>query len=185
MTDTRKPDTRRDWAWLVGTYWYVPTIDLPAIQYDPAKNTIEWLSDQTVWHITGYRNGYFWGSCSALLHAAGEEVPARGRGSRPTGLALFGSITPEGSVHMTFVPDAARSSRLATIGIGHVIEREGGVAFEMQMSTGSSERTAHWAHMLQTKPGDPSWDSLPGVGLSVPEMLDGLEPPTIVPMKAD
>ena len=47
----------------------------------------------------------------------------------------------------------------------------------MQMSSGDRNRTAHWAYMLQTRPGEPSWDSLPGVGLSAPEMLEGTEAP--------
>ena len=36
---------------------------------------------------------------------------------------------------------------------------------------------AHWAYMVPVRPDDPSWHSLPGVGLSVPEMLEGLVPP--------
>ncbi len=93
--------------------------------------------------------------------------------------AGLGSITPEGSVHLTFVADAALSSRTATIGIGRTVPRDGGWSLEMQMSSGSRERTAHWAYMVRTQPGDPSWDSLPGIGLSVPEMLEGLEPPRL------
>jgi hypothetical protein len=170
---------RRDWAWLEGTYWHVPTADLPAIQYDATRNTLSWIVDQTVWHITGYRDGYFWGACAVMLHDVGAEVPDRGRGSRPTGLALFGSITPEGHVQLTFVVGAALTSRSATTGVGRAVEHEGGIALVMQMSTGNTERTAHWARMIQTKPGDPSWDSLPGAGLSVPQMLDGIEPPTM------
>lgn len=50
------------------------------------------------------------------------------------------------------------------------------------MSTGTIERTAHWASMMQTRPGDPSWDALPGVGLSVPEMLEAMDPPKVVPV---
>jgi len=172
-----------DFSWLEGTYWYVPAADLPAMQYDAARNTLAWIVDQTVWHITGYRAGYFWGISSVLIHDAGDEVPARGRGARPTGLALLGSITLEGSVHLTFVPGAVLTSRSATIGIGRAIEHEGGIALEMQMSTGTLERTAHWAYMMQTKPGDPSWEALPGVGLSVPEMLDGMDPPKVLPAK--
>jgi hypothetical protein len=79
------------------------------------------------------------------------------------------------------VPGAALTSRAATIGIGRVVEHEGGIALEMQMSTGTIERTAHWAYMMQTRPGDPSWDALPGVGLSVPEMLEAMDPPKVVP----
>jgi hypothetical protein len=44
-----------DFSWLEGTYWYVPAADLPAMQYDATRNTLAWIVDQTVWHITGYR----------------------------------------------------------------------------------------------------------------------------------
>jgi hypothetical protein len=47
----------------------------------------------------------------------------------------------------------------------------------MQMSSGDRNRTAHWAYMVQTRPGEPSWESLPGVGLSVPEMLEETKAP--------
>jgi hypothetical protein len=174
----------RDFSWLEGTYWYVPAADLPAMQYDAARNTLAWIVDQTVWHITGYRDGYFWGVCSVLIHDADADVPSRGRGAQPTGLALLGSITPEGNVHLTFVPDAALTSRSATIGIGRAVEHDGSIALAMQMSTGTLERTAHWAYMMQTKPGDPSWDALPGMGVSVPEMLDGMDPPQLAPEKS-
>jgi hypothetical protein len=53
----------------------------------------------------------------------------------------------------------------------------GGFSFEMAMSSGNMDRTAHWAYMAQTSPDKPSWASLPGVRISVPEMLDGIEPP--------
>jgi hypothetical protein len=169
----------KDWSWLKDTYWYVLPENLPALQYDAAKNTLAWIVDQTVWHITDYRDGYFWGITSVLTRDAEEALPTHGRGSQPTGLALLGSITPEGRVHLTFVADAALTSRSATIGIGRAVPRDGSWSLEMQMSSGSRERTAHWAYMVRTQPGDPSWTSLPGIGLSVPEMLEGLEPPQL------
>ncbi|MFT3765147.1 MAG: hypothetical protein QM820_06475 [Minicystis sp.] len=47
-------------------------------------------------------------------------------------------------------------------------------AFQMQMCTASgNEQLLHWANMRQTKEGDASWQKLPGVDLSVPEMLKG------------
>ncbi|MEN9867690.1 MAG: hypothetical protein RL748_3280, partial [Pseudomonadota bacterium] len=62
MSDaTDVSDTRAQWAWLTDTYWYVRTPDLPALQLDPEDNLLSWLVDQTVWHISGYKNGYFWG----------------------------------------------------------------------------------------------------------------------------
>jgi hypothetical protein len=163
-----------NWSWLADTYWYVPVESLPALRLDPSENTLAWIVDQTVWHVTGYRDGYFWGTCVTLLRDAGEEVPERGPGSKPMSFSMLGSITPEGRVHLTFLSSLSGS---ATIGIGRAILHDKGWSLEMQMSSGDRNRTAHWAYMLQTRPGEESWDSLPGVGLSVPEMLEGTEPP--------
>jgi hypothetical protein len=178
MTDQLDPN-RADWSWLAGTYWYVPPGSLPALQLDPDENTLTWVADQTVWHITGYRNGYFWGASATMLHDAGETVPRRGPGSRPVRFSMLGTITPEGRVHLTFVRADSSSAQSATIGIGCAVRRGEGFSLEMQMSSGTSTRTAHWAYMMPVRPGDPSWESLPGVGLSVPEMLEGSEPPEV------
>jgi hypothetical protein len=167
--------TRADWSWLADTYWYVRPADLPALQYDADGNTLTWLLDQTVWHLTGCRSNYIWGVTAALTRAAGEDPPRLGPGSRPVPMAMFGTITPEGRVHLTFVPDLPGRSSSATIGIGRAVPHDGGWSLEMQMS--SNGRVAHWAYMLQTRPGDPSWDALPGVGLSVPDMLAGCTAP--------
>lgn len=164
-----------DWSWLADTYWYVPVESLPALRLDESENTLSWIVDQTVWHVTGYREGYFWGTCVTLLRDAGEELPERGPGSEPRSFSMLGSITPEGRVHLTFISTGRSGS--ATIGIGRTVPHEHGWSFEMQMSTGDRTRTAHWAWMVQTRPGEPSWDSLPGFGISVPEMLEGTEAP--------
>ena len=166
------------WSWLEDTYWCVPPASLPALRFDQDGNTLTWRVDQTVWHITGYREGYFWGVSATLLRDAGEEAPERGPGSQPRGFTMLGSVTPEGSVHLTFIPSSGGSS---TIGLGRIVPHGAGQAFEMQMSTGAgSQTTAHWAFMVPVQSGDPSWDSLPGFdGLSVAEMLEGLAPPTV------
>jgi hypothetical protein len=42
-----------------------------------------------------------------------------------------------------------------------------------QMSTGSpSLQVGHWAYMVQSKPDSSSWQSLPGVGVSVEEFME-------------
>jgi len=40
------------WSWLQDTYWYVPPENLPALQFDPDDDTLDWLIDQTAWHIS-------------------------------------------------------------------------------------------------------------------------------------
>ena len=165
-------DARNDWAWLKDTYWYVLTSDLPAPQFDPDKNQISWLVDQTVWHIVGYENGYLWGVTSLMMYDAGAGIPKHGPLSRPIHLTLLGSVTPNGRVQMTFMPPGSLGS--PTMGVGHMVEYRGAWGFEMQMSTDRmGTRVLHWATMVQTRPGDDSWDKLPGLSYTVPQMLDG------------
>jgi hypothetical protein len=170
--------TTTNWRWLEDTYWCVPPQSLPALRFDQDDNTLTWRVDQTVWHITSYHEGYFWGVTAALFRDAGEDVPKRGPGSQPTGATMLGSITPEGNVHLTFIQTSRGTS---TIGLGRIVPHEGGQAFQMQMSTGAAgQTTLHWAYMVQVRPGDPYWDSLPGFeGLSMTEMLEGLEAPVV------
>lgn len=155
MNQPSQPNTT-DWSWLMDTYWYVPAESLSALRYNPKKNRLTWVADQTVWHITGYLTGYFWGVTAVMQYDTGKAAPAR-----PTGLVMFGSITPEGSVHVTFTPDVARLSLSSTVGIGRAIPHDGGPSLEMQMSMGMTETLAHWAYMVRTTPSDPSWTSLP------------------------
>jgi hypothetical protein len=44
---------------------------------------------------------------------------------------------------------------------------------ENQMCTPSSQtlQIGQWAYMMQTRPGQPSWNSLPAAGVSVPQFL--------------
>ncbi|QNM98393.1 hypothetical protein [Chitinimonas koreensis] len=170
-------DDVTDWRWLEDTYWYVQPAQLPALQYDPDDNALAWVCDQTVWHFTGYRDGYLWGVCATVMQSAGDD------GGRPVDFTIVGSITPEGRVYLTFVP--ARNSRSATVGIGRATPHNGGTSMEMQMSSGSGTRTTHWAYMAQVKPGEPAWDRLPGAGISVPQMLEGCEAPAAPPSPAD
>jgi hypothetical protein len=170
---------RSDWSWLQDTYWYVLPANLPALQFNPDNNTLDWVIDQTVWHITGYRNGYFWGVSATLIQQGGDETSQQDRDARPVSFTMLGTITPEGKVHLTFIPCMASSSRSATIGLGCAVQHRNNWSLEMQMSSGSGTRTAHWAYMARVQPGDPSWESLPGVGISVPQMLEGCEPPQL------
>ncbi len=175
MTAPPPPDPST-WSWLADTYWCVPPANLPALRLEEGDK-LAWQVDQTVWHITGYGDGYFWGVSATLLRAAGEAASEQGPGSQPLGFTMLGSITPEGRVYLTFIPVSAGS---ITTGIGRAVPHETGWSLEMQMATGShAQTTAHWAYMVRVQEGDPYWDFLPGFGLSVPEMLAGLNPPVV------
>jgi len=165
-------DTRFDWSWLADTYWYVPPPDLPALQLDPDGNTLSWLVDQTVWHISGYKNGYFWGVTAAVTHKAGEEPPAHGPKSRIGHLTMLGTVLPKGQIQITFL--SGRNGGSPTIGFGQMVKVGEAWTFEMQMSTDRGDnRLLHWANMVQTHEGEASWNQLPGLDLSVPQMLEG------------
>jgi hypothetical protein len=167
------------WGWLQDTYWYVPPENLPALQFVPDENTLDWVIDQTVWHITALQDGYFWGSSATAALPAGSKSSQESASVKPICFSMVGSITPEGRVYITFILGRASSSRTATTGIGRAVSHNNHWSLEMQMSTGNSKTTAHWAYMTRVKPDDPSWKSLPGVGISVPQMLQGCQPPQV------
>lgn len=168
MTDTASAN-RSDWKWLQGTYWYCPAECMPAIQGRP-KNTFRWIIDQTVWHITGYEGGYFWGVASVLLTPMGDQPDP----SSKSDMTFLASITPQGQVHITFLQSALST----TIGTGCMTVHRGQQSFEMQMSSGPTVAlVVHWAYMMQVEPGDPQWEKLPGAGVSVEAMVGDIEPP--------
>lgn len=171
------PNTHHStWDFLTNTYWYVPVAYLPALQFSSNDNQLTWCGDQTVWHITGYKNGYFWGACAATFFNEGEanaEPPPTIQQSR-----IIGSVSANGHVLMNFVTGSGKQESIVT-GYGVMVEVEGQWAFQMQMSTGAGgTQLLHWANMLQTKVGEPSFAKLPGVNYSVPDMLDGASYPT-------
>lgn len=162
-------ENRSDWRWLEGTYWYCAAACMPAIR-TTGSDTFSWVIDQTVWFISGYADGYFWGTCSALLTPVGQTPDA----SQKQDMTFFASITPQGQVHITFLSSPVST----TIGTGRTVARDGKTAFEMQMSSGpASSLVVHWAYMLQVQPGDPEWDDLPGAGVSVEAMVGDITPP--------
>jgi hypothetical protein len=154
------------WSWLANSYWYVPTRNVPATVYDPASGSLVTVSDQTVYHVAGYRTGYFWGTTVTQL----------GR-SAPTSFALVGSVTPQGRLLLTF------NSTDATVQGYGVMNRQGRHwTMENQMfSVSSGVQVGHWAYMLRTRPGRPSWASLPSVGVSVPTFLANYSGPVPTP----
>lgn len=156
------------WAWLANTYWYVPTPNLPATVFNPQTGTIVPVLDQTVYHITGYRSGYFWA----------ETVTQIGQGT-PTSSALVGSVTPQGRLLLSFT-----STQNVVPGYGVMTRHGGGWTMENQMftETSSGSQVGHWAYMVQTRPGMKSWRSLPSAGVSVPTFLSHYSGPTPAPV---
>lgn len=151
-----------DWKWLKDTYWYVPKSGLPTMVFDGDTEQLRTVSDQTVYHISGYRNGYFWGKTVVKLGTAPASC-----------LSLLGSVTPEGRLLLTFTPVDPNATSSITQGIGEMqLQPDVGWTMENQMSSGPARlQVNHWAYMHQTKPGKRSWNVLPSANVSVQELL--------------
>lgn len=153
--------TAQRWSWLAGTYWYVPSNNLSAV-ISSGNGQVVPVLDQTVFQITHYRDGYFWGNTTAQYGA---------NSAGPTTSFMIGSVTPEGKVLLSFTSNTS-SGTTVTSGFGVMQRKFGQWTMENQMFTsGGSVQIGHWAYMVQTHPGLPSWNSLPGVGVSVPDFL--------------
>jgi len=158
------------WSWLgegEGTYWYVPPINLPAVIWNPSDPmNYSSVSDQTVWHIESYADGYFFGTVVAQLGA-----------TPPACQYLIGSVTPEGGVYIAFnqLTTQPDETPVITAGSGKMAFKDGEWTFLMQMSTGSSIQVAHWAYMLECTPDEECWENLPGVQRGIEEFLANCE----------
>lgn len=166
-------ETVLDWRWLEGTTWYVPTSGLPAYVYTPGNNTLVAGPDQTVYTITGYRNGFFWGRTATKFDTTAISCKS-----------LVGSVTPEGKVYLTFTNSPWSAGDTWTIGVGNMVMKNRQWTMVNQMSTGGTlAQIGHWAYMLRTRPGQASWYSLPGVNMSVPDFMQTClnSAPTVAP----
>src|SRR5262249_60212398 len=83
--------TTTRWDFFRASYWYVPAPNLRAYLYTPESQTITFASDQTVFNITQYRRGYFWGTVGTQL--SGSDISYQ---------SIVGSVTPEGKLYLTF-----------------------------------------------------------------------------------
>jgi hypothetical protein len=152
------------WAWLQDTSWYVPHQNLPAIEFDLATQELQVVTDQTVFYIAGYTDGYFWGKTVVQLTASPRLC-----------LHMVGSVTPEGHLHLTFtanLPGVPPALTPKTTGIGNMRWLQGAWKMELQMTTGLNTLVTHWAYMTQCQEGEPCMQRLPGVQSSLQEFLE-------------
>lgn len=140
--------------------WVVPPTTLLAYLYDNA--TVTPVSDQTVWVISNYRQGYFSGQSYTAIN--GGLLSQR---------YLIGSVTSDGKVLITFYSGTSSSTDLVT-GIGSLsVKSSGQCSFTMQMNSGQNgvSGLTHWSYMIPVKPGDVFYNNLPGTNMSVPQFL--------------
>lgn len=168
-----KPPTTTEQAvvkfsFLRDSKWYVPRQTLPAMEMKLQTGRVRAVVDQTVWHITNYRDGYFWGRTAAVFTYAGTGQPI----GDPACSRMVGSVTPSGLVHITFIPAGQNTMLGAVVGTGTLTGSNAeGWAFQMQMSTGTTSVIAHWSYMDQCKSGDACEAKLPGSQLSLADFL--------------
>jgi hypothetical protein len=140
--------------------WVVPPQTLLAYLYDNANTTP--VSDQTVWVISSYNQGYFTGqSYTAIDNSILSQK------------YLIGSVTSEGKVLITFYSGSSTNTSLIS-GIGNLnVKSSGQCTFIMQMNSGQNgvSGLTHWSYMIPVNPGDVFYNNLPGTNMSVPQFL--------------
>lgn len=117
---------------LLSNVWMVPEKTLLAYKFN--LQTTEAVSDQTIWIFEKYDKGYVFGTAYINI------------GSTSSKSKIIGSITPKGSVYLTFY-----SASQTTMGIGSFHKKRSRYYFVMQMSHLNSsplEGTTHWSYMV-------------------------------------
>ena len=125
------------------------------------------VSDQTVWVINQYDQGYFFGDSYTTLNG----IPSSHR-------KILGSITPSGDAYITFYPlsDDTQDTDIIN-GVGTFEKQKGEYFFLMQMNSAQNSPTglSHWSYMISVEPEDYFYRHLPGVNISVPEFISQFE----------
>ncbi|CAH6419758.1 Hypothetical protein HVR_LOCUS835 [uncultured virus] len=139
--------------------WIVPCETLLAFQ--TIDNIIKPISDQTVWIIDGYKDGYIFGTSYTTID-----------GNPTAKTQLIGSITPLGEVLLSFISD-----HTITSGQGKFLFLDGQWQFVMQTNSlnsfiGGVLGITHWSYMRKVAPCDPLYQKLPGVNISVPQFIE-------------
>lgn len=139
------------------TTWIVPPQTLLAKNYNLGTTTS--VSDQTVWVINTFDQGYFTGDAYTSIN----QVP-------DSHTQMVGSITPQGDVLITFY----FTKNEPVNGIGVFKKICGKHTFIMQMNTSPTNFSgiSHWSYMISAQLGDFFYEHLPGEDMSVPEFIN-------------
>jgi hypothetical protein len=152
-----------DWSWFKDTYWVVPEQNISAVAQSATNpSQFNLVRDQTVFHFTDYFNGYFTGVVVAKLSSA-ESVPGC--------QYVLGEVTPQGVVHLAMYNVSDGS--IINQPMGNMVQVNGQWTMVNTMTapaTGGGS-VSHWAYMVLSKPGDPSWNNLPFANESVPAFV--------------
>src|SRR5215467_3693807 len=91
------PPSVKTWSFLNDSFWYVPEANIKAILTAPNSPPLP-ITDQTVFFIEKYVDGYFWGITAVQLTNIAPKLIC---------FQLVGSVTPEGQVNLTFTPTSS------------------------------------------------------------------------------
>lgn len=162
------PQNPRQWDWLEGTTWFVKPAGLPLMLYSAELELALPSVTQTVYTIERCHYGYFTGRCTVLQ--GGMDVP--------NCYQLIGSVTPRGDVILNFLVADGDGGWIRTPATGVMGRTQGEWTMTNQVcAEGANGATysLHWAPMWQVEEGDAAWESLPWVGMSVPEFMGQCE----------
>jgi hypothetical protein len=172
-----------NWSLLKDTYWIVVSEYTPAYELqgnslgtiglpktDPP--TITRILDQTVYYIQDVDPlGYLWGYVGVTL-----VDPSWDKGSHPqtTYGTLLSPITPAGDWILSTTVNqgnTALQEPSQTWATGKMAWMNVDGVDQWTMENWKVGGYVHWAYMIQSKPGDEYWDSLPVTNQSIPEFL--------------
>lgn len=155
------PGVYARWAWFKDTYWIVPQAGIYSVMHTTDPEAFVVTRGQTVFHIQDYFNGYWLGTVVVKLTRA-EQVSCQW---------VLGQVTPRGDVYMTMYDPT--TGAVKNNPVGRMEKRRGAWTMVNQMTGPSANggTLSHWAYMIQSAPGDKTYDSLPFVRESIPDFM--------------
>lgn len=157
------------WSWFKGTYWIAPPDGIYSVNQVASENSFFTIRGQTVFSITDYYNGYFTGS--VVVKITEKAVTSC--------QFVLGQVTPEGQVFMTMYK--ADTGAVVNYPLGTMVLKDDQWTMVNQMTSLTEPGTlSHWAYMIQSRPGDGFYESLPFVNQPIPEFLASCPPGPIM-----
>ncbi len=144
---------------LESSIWVIPPATLVRSKCLSDNNIFS--SDQAVWVIDKFENGYFFGDAYISMNQ-----------NNLSHLQLIGSVTPLGDVCITFYPTNGEFNQMkVTTENGKFKKIDGEYAFVLQKSIPEDRASIATPFMINVQKGDDLYEQLPGIEMSVPKFL--------------